>query len=229
MPTGGDARRRILRLFERSRVADLAAIKQVLRTTSRTTVFRVLSEMGYLTSYSHTGRFYTLGGIPQFDEDGLWVHGEALFSKYRTLRETIVRLVEQAPAGQTHAELRERLRLRVQDTLCDLTRDRRIDRVQLERLYVYVSIEKAMSRVQLARRQELVETPVSSEELPTPVVIEVLLEVIHGAGAWAAPEAVARRLHARRLTVSPEQVERIFREHGIGKKTERSRSRRSPR
>jgi len=92
-------------------------IQRVLGTTSRTTVFRVLSEAGYLTSYSYAGRYYTLKEIPQFDTQGLWSYGEALFSKYGTLRATIVRFVQDAAAGQTHGELRERLRLRVHDTL----------------------------------------------------------------------------------------------------------------
>ncbi|MHC4697585.1 MAG: hypothetical protein ACYTFA_12675, partial [Planctomycetota bacterium] len=117
MPVRRDLRKRLIRLFKRSPVAELSTIQRVLGTNSRTTVFRALCEVGYLTSYNHAGRYYTLEGIPEFDEDGLWLHGDARFSKYRTLRATIVQLVQQAPAGRTHAELRERLRLRVHDTL----------------------------------------------------------------------------------------------------------------
>ena len=208
-------------------MADLSTLKRALGTTSRTTVFRALREAGYTTSYSHTGRYYTLEGVPQYDAAGLWAHGEALFSRHGTLRETVVHLVEEAPAGQTHAELRDRLRLRVQDTLRDLTASARIGRVQVERLYVYVSEEQAAARAQLARRQELLARPAASTELGVAVVVEVLLEVIHSAGAWAAPEVIARRLCARGIALSPEQVERVLRDNGIEKK--RARSGRSPR
>ena len=92
MSTRRDTRRRLDRLFKRTPIADLPTIQRALETTSRTTVFRTLSEIGYRTSYSHAGRYYTLDEIPRFDEDGLWVHGEALFSKYRTLRATIVEI-----------------------------------------------------------------------------------------------------------------------------------------
>jgi len=225
-----EARRRARRLFERSRVADLAAVEEALGTRSRTTVFRVLSAMGYLTSFSHAGRFYTLEEIPEFDEDGLWSHGEALFSRWRTLRETLVRLVEKAPAGHTHGELRERVGLRVQDTLHDLTRAGRLDRAKVEGLYVYVSVQKEAGERQVARRRELLRTPVSPAGLPDAVVLEVLLEVVRAAGAWTAPEEVARRLEARGLSLRPEQVATVFREYGVEKKTaRRSRSRRSPR
>ncbi len=229
MTTRQQRRRRLVRLFRRSPAADLPTIQRALDTTSRTTVFRALSEVGYRTSYSHAGRYYTLEEIPQFDEQGLWAHGDALFSKNRTLRATIIALVQQAPAGQTHAEIRERLRLRVHDTLRDLARAQKIGRVQMERLYLYVSIEQAIARAQLAERKQQIDATPSSKEPAPAVVIDVLLEVIHTAGARASPVGIARRLAARGVAVTPEQVEEIFREHGIQKKGVRSRSRRSPR
>lgn len=222
-------RRRLVRLFRRSPAADLPTIQRALDTTSRTTVFRALSEVGYRTSYSHAGRYYTLEEIPQFDEQGLWAHGDALFSKNRTLRATIIALVQQAPAGQTHAEIRERLRLRVHDTLRELARAQKIGRVQMERLYLYVSIEQVIARAQLAERKQQIDATPSSKEPAPAVVIDVLLEVIHTAGARASPVGIARRLAARGVAVTPEQVEEIFREHGIQKKGARSRSRRSRR
>lgn len=222
-------RRRLVRLFRRSPAADLPTIQRALDTTSRTTVFRALSEVGYRTSYSHAGRYYTLEEIPQFDEQGLWAHGDALFSKNRTLRATIIALVQQAPAGQTHAEIRERLRLRVHDTLRELARAQKIGRVQMERLYLYVSIEQVIARAQLAERKQQIDATPSSKEPAPAVVIDVLLEVIHTAGARASPVGIARRLAARGVAVTPEQVEEIFREHGIQKKGVRSRSRRSRR
>ncbi|MBI4424707.1 MAG: hypothetical protein HY554_13320, partial [Elusimicrobia bacterium] len=113
MPRHDTAKDRAARIFRRRQIADLATLKDALGTPSRTTVFRVLSSAGYLTSCSHAGRYYTLRRIPQFDEAGLWAHGEALFSKDGTLRATIVRIVGEAPAGKTHDELQAQLRLRV--------------------------------------------------------------------------------------------------------------------
>jgi hypothetical protein len=224
MPIRNDPPKLLDRLFRRSPIADLPTLQRVLRTPSRTTVYRTLAAIGYLTSSSHAGRFYTLKRIPDFDDHGLWRHGDVLFSKYGTLRQTIVHLVEHAPAGRTHAELRERLHLRVQDTLRDLTEDREIDRVRIERLFVYVSIEQEVARAQIARRQEVVERE-TVETLSDVVVLEVLLEVIHASGAWVDPKAVSQRLAARGVKVTPEQVEGIYHEQGIVKKGRHSRSR----
>jgi len=230
MSSRDDARRRLTRLFRRKPIADLRTIKQVLATSSRTTVFRVLSEVGYLTSYSHAGRYYTLKDNPSFDEQGLWACGEALFSKYGTLRATIVGFVQEAPAGQTHAELHQRLRLRVHDTLRELTKARQIGRGQLERLFVYVSVEQAVARAQMAERRRRLECEPPPPALPAAtVVIEVLLDVLHRAQVRADPAAIAARLDARGVGVTVEQVEEIFRCYGVKKKTAGSRSRRSRR
>ena len=211
--------RRLARLFRHSLVADLDALKDALGTTSRTSVFRALSQVGYLTSYSHSGRFYTLDTIPHFDEDGLWAHSGALFSRYGTLRNTIVRLVNLAPAGKTHAELRDRLRLQVQDTVRELKNSDRIDRVLLERLYVYVSIEEETARAQITRRKELIERAEAVVQLGPTVVLEVLLEIIRASGAWVEPTVIVGRLRSRGMAVTAEQVDSILSEQGIQKKT----------
>lgn len=228
MSNRDDARRRLTRHFKRKLVADLQTIQGLLGTSSRTTVFRMLSEAGYSTSYSHAGRYYTLEAIPQFDDQGLWSHGEALFSKYGTLRATVVRFVHDAPAGQTHGELRDKLRLRVHDTLRELSKAKEIGRVPLERLFLYVSVERAVARAQLAERRRLLESQPPPAPPPSPTVtVEVLLDLVHGAQAWAKPAAMVRRLGARGVAVSVAQVEEIFQRYGIEpKKTARSGSKR---
>ena len=225
-----DAPRRLAHLFRRKRVADLQTIQGVLGTSSRTTVFRVLSEIGYLTSYSHAGRYYTLLEIPRFDEEGLWSHGGTLFSTYRTLRATIVQLVQHAPAGRTHVELQARLRLRVHDAVRQLTLAKRIGRVVLDRLFLYVSTDTTMADAQQATRRQWLEARPPAVLLPSrTVIIEVLLDVIQDAHAQADPRAVAARLEARGIVVTPAQVAEVFRHHELEKKTVGSPSPRSRR
>jgi hypothetical protein len=219
------ARQQVLeRLFRRKPVADLETLQRVLRTTSRTTVFRVLCDVGYLTSYSHAGRYYTLASVPNFDQDGLWAHGGVLFSKYRTLRATIIQLVNRTSAGHTHEELQARLQLRVHDTLRDLVDDGEIGRTEIERLYLYVSAESATAEAQVAeRRRRLASHPATpATALPEPnIIIEVLLAFIHHPKPSAA--AIASLLqtqgHAAR-----DQVEAVWTHYELGKKKPASQS-----
>ena len=215
MPRHDTAKDRAARCFRRRQIADLAALKHALGTPSRTTVFRALSSVGYLTSYSHAGRYYTLRRIPQFDEAGLWTHGEALFSKDGTLRATIIRIVGEAPAGKTHDELQAQLRLRVHDTLLDLVRDHRIGRTDLDRFYLYVSADKTAGKEQVAqRRRMLAAAPAVMPD--TNLLIEVLLAVIHQPDE--GPTGIAAALDRQGRKVSREQIEAVFSRYGLDKK-----------
>ena len=46
-------------LLRRQRIATMAELKAALGTTVDMTVFRKLRALGYHSSYSHRGRFYT--------------------------------------------------------------------------------------------------------------------------------------------------------------------------
>jgi hypothetical protein len=208
-------------LFSRRPVARLDELRRALNSSGRT-VFRVLGRMGYLSSYSHAGRYYTLESIPSFDLDGLWSHAGVLFSRCRTLRATIVELVGKALAGYTHAELQFRLQLRVHDTLYDLVEAGEIGRTEIERLYLYVSAEAAKAEAQVAERRRLAARPPLPAGLPEPpVVIEVLLAVIHSPKPDAA--AVAGLLQAQGKGVTLAQVEAVWTHYELGKKKPASR------
>ena len=140
--------------FRHRPIARLDELRRALHVSGRT-VFRILGRMGYLSSYSHAGKYYTLARTPSFDADGLWAHSGVLFSNHRTLRNTVVHLVNKALAGHTHPELQDRLRLRVYDTLHDLVAAREIGRAEIERLYLYVSAEPTAAKAQIAARRRL--------------------------------------------------------------------------
>ena len=228
MPLYADAVQRIRRFFTRQQVANIAAIKEVLETSSRTTVFRVLSKIGYQTSYSHAGGYYTLRDIPKFDADGLWSCRGAMFSKHRTLRATILHRVDTASAGHTDRELRAWLGLRVRDALLDIVQARQIDRRSLEGLYLYVSAKRQKAEAQLAQRRRLLSQPPPLPTSPEPsVVIEVLLAHIHHFDEDAA--ALASRLKREGGGISRRQIETVFLRYGLGKKKGGPDSRRSRR
>jgi hypothetical protein len=211
-------------LFRRRPVVDLDTLRRTLHTTSRTTVFRALRPLDYLTSYSHGGRYYTLRRIPRFDAQGLWWHDTIGFSTHGTLRHTLVALVEAAPAGQTHEELRDIVRLRVHDTLRQLVAAGACVRRPWEGVSVYLSAQTARAEAQWGQRQA-VSTP-APLVLDAARVIEVLVEAIRHPHSEAA--AIAKRLRAAGHPMPASQVEAVFARYGL-KKTAPARSPRSRR
>ena len=211
-------------LYRRKPVAVLDDLRRALDTHSRTTIFRVLSVAGYLTSYSDAGRYYTLKPIPRFDSRGIWLYRGIGFSSQGTLRATVTYLVEKSPAGQTHEELQELLQLRVHDTLRLLVRAQALTRERFQEAYVYLSSKPEVASVQRAKRQQLVAALPAAAELEPSRVIDVLVDVIRHPKDDAG--AVASRLRALGHSVTRDQAEAIFARYGL-KKTVRSRSRRS--
>jgi hypothetical protein len=171
-----------------------------------------------------------LDDIPAFAAHGLWFCGEARFSKHGTLRATVVVLVREAPAGHTHEELQGIVGLRVHDTLRSLVAGRILGRERVEAVYLYVDVDPERAAVQMEQRRRMRAAPPTTPEmdkrsppLDLARVVNVLLAVIHGPEEDVA--TIAARLRQGGLAMSDEQVEAVFAQYGLGKKTARARSR----
>lgn len=217
-----ESRQKLLDLFRRQGTVEIEPLFNVLHTRSRMSIFRRLSALGYLSSYSHNGRYYTLKGIPAFDADGLWRHQGIGFSRYGSLKSTVEHMVVEAEAGRTHNELHIRLQVRVHNTLLELVRQERIGREPFAGQYLYVNPDPEGAALQVARRRE---QRSAAPPLPAPMIIEVLLELIQSATVRADPERIAARLATRGISLEPEKIEAVFEKYGV-KKTAPSRSRR---
>lgn len=226
---GHELARDLEALFRRKPVAELGELQRCLGTTSRASVYRALSKSGYLTSYSHAGRYYTLQSIPRFNANGVWFYDEARFSRHGTLRDTILVLIHGAASGYTHEELEAILGLRLHDTLRALVGAQLLARERVGASYVYLDGDSGQAAAQLGRRHDAASPEVITRNPPLDParVVAVLVAVIH------APRddvpTVASRLRARGIEVTDDQVEAVFACYDLEKKTARSRSRRSPR
>jgi len=159
-------------LLQRQKIATLTELKEAVGTSAAMTVFRKLRALGYQTSYSHRGKYYTLSDIPDFDDQGLWFCRAVGFSRDGTLLATAQRFVEEAPVGFTTGELRDLLQVEVKQALLHLYRQKRIGRAQIGGRYVYLSRDSGMQINQkLAREErrivwELSESPVEAGMSP---------------------------------------------------------------
>jgi hypothetical protein len=135
-------------------IATLEQLKEALGTNGTMTVFRKLKALGYLSSYSHRGKYYTLQEIPEFDEQGLWGWHSIWFSHYGNLVETAWEFVEGADSGFTASELERVLHVECKRALLKLHREGRVARARIGGVYVYLAKLKDPQRRQRMRRQE---------------------------------------------------------------------------
>jgi DNA-binding MarR family transcriptional regulator len=187
------------------------------------TVFRALRKYGYHTSYNHNAAFYTLTGVPQFDVWGLWAYRDVRFSRWGTLPETLVTLVQQAPAGLTTRELEERLQTTVANLLARLVQQGRVQRRALTgHRVVYLAAAAEAGRQQWEQRQQQLSAGAAKAAAglppgcPAPVVIAVLRQMI--LAPEESPEQGARRIEAEGLPVTARQVRQVREHYALEKK-----------
>lgn len=133
-----------------SKMATMNQLKSLLKTNSRMTVFRKLAKTGYVSSCSHSGKYYALKRNARFNKHGIWRHDSVLFSKHGTLKNTLRVLIENSAEGFTAAGLNKILKLKVEDSLCILIREKAVRRKKMSGVFVYFS-EKSKSKT----KQEL--------------------------------------------------------------------------
>jgi hypothetical protein len=218
-----DTTKALRKLFLRTTALKIEDLYLTLNTRSRTSVFRRLKEIGYRTSYTHAGSYYTLENIPKFDERGLWFCQEVGFSKSGTLKATIKALVESGRTGFTHEELEGLLHIRVYSTLLHLVRENAIGRENWEGIYLYVSPSQEVAAKQIKRREDLLAGIVTP--LPATTVIEILAEALIAGQVRASASLVAARLHARGHSVSVQQVAGVLAQYGVSEEKKRRRPR----
>lgn len=207
-------------LFRRTPVVDLEALRRALKTPTYMSVVRRLTLLGYLSSYTHRGRYYTLREIPQFDEVGLWHHGNVGFCRAGTLKAAVTELVEKSEAGRTHQELQDLLRVRAHNELLEHVRAGRITRRPIDdNRWLYLSANASRAAKQWAQRQAQKKRAVT---LPGPLTaamtVEVLVVVLQSSRVLVTPEQVVRRLHHQGIRVPLEHVQWVFERYELGKK-----------
>jgi hypothetical protein len=217
-----DSRKCLVRLLRRERVVDMVHLQAEIAGRSRRSLFRDLDGVGYRTSYTHAGRYYTLADLPEFDDLGLWFHGDVGFSRAGTLKETAAVQVEEAPTGFIHAELQRLLRVRVYNALLDLVHEGRIGLARFRGVHLYVSADAERAAEQVARREEMERMLRDALRVLTDEeTIEVLVEALQAAPVVPHPEVVAERLAARGFDLTARLVLQAYEVHGLvpGKKT----------
>lgn len=147
--------------LRRHKIADLPELKQVLGTATALTVFRKLKQLGYLASYTHRGRFYTLSDIARFDDHGLWSHEAVWFSRYGTLLSTVEALVLASRNGYYAPELADVLHAEVQEPLRHLVQRERLSRTEVDGQFLYTASDPTDRRKQTMARRSAQAVPLA--------------------------------------------------------------------
>jgi hypothetical protein len=182
---------------------------------SRSTILRRLAEHGYYSSYNHSGKFFTIPEVARFDSHGLWNCKTARFSKYGSLKDSLVYLVESSSQGMTHEELASLLAVRVHNPLLELTRDGTLRRERIGPTFVYLHAKRTRQTEQRRRRKAAMPRRLAVH--PTHrQTIATLLELIQD--PQATREQIVRRCRRGGVSISPQVVDAVFERYELDKK-----------
>jgi len=196
----------ILKAFQKKKVL---TIEQLLKAVgcSKMTAWRLLRKQGYLTSYNHNARYYTIDGIPQFDEYGLWSYRKICFSKWGALTDTMLALVHNSKAGLTAEQLQQRLEVKnLKPALSRLVDQKRLKREKIENHFVYFPLQAAAHKKQQKQRKQQSLLPRSKPDLPSVEhIISLLIEII--GHPKNRPRQWSRRLARQGIRITPKQIQ----------------------
>ena len=195
----------ILKPFTHKKVISKAELLQQCGC-SPMTAWRLLCQAGYCRSYNHNGKYYTLSDTPLFDDHGLWTYQSIRFSKWGTLPETMVALIERSPGGMTAHELAEFLCVRnVKPLLTRLILNQQLWREALGDAFVYLAAEQGRHDQQLQYRRTEDVAQRRLRPLPEPKqIIALLVEMIRH--PQRTPQQWARRLARRNVPLGTQDI-----------------------
>ena len=172
---------RLVELFRTRKIATMPELKAALGSEVDLTVFRKLKELGYRTSYSHRGGYYTLNEIAFFNDLGLWSFRGVWFSRYGTLVETCETFATKSDTGYFAEELDNLLHVETKAALLNLFRAARAGREKIAGRYLYGSADPVVREQQvLVRRSQESKSGLSrsvfgGEEVPDELKARVIL------------------------------------------------------
>lgn len=209
----------LTQLFNTHRILTIKQL-QAFSGRSRRTLFRDMSQLVSLSSYTHSGKYHTLESITRFNSDGLWFFQGVGFSRHGTLKVTLIHKIRGSLAGFTHEELSRLLRVRVHDSLRALVQSEKIKRRTLpDGVYVYLSHDDQQVQQQFNQRMSLQE--VSLVHLPSiDTRIEILAETVrYYLKIEVNAEKLMPGLRHRGVPVTCKEIETVLAFYDIKKNT----------
>jgi hypothetical protein len=201
-------------VFKKKKVLMIEELSGLLGS-SLVTARRRLKQWEAHTSYNQNGRYYVLPDIAKFDTDGFWRHQDILFSQHGNLKQTVIALVKNSPAGLTGSQIGELVSLAPRSFLSHFRNESQLRREMIEGRFVYFASDKATCIQQKKNLQE--QTNPSDMHAPTDAeAVVILVERIKYSGL--SIEDLAKKLRKVGYRFSAEAIRHFLDSHGLLKK-----------
>jgi hypothetical protein len=204
-----------LETFKKKVVLEIEHITELLKC-SIPTARRRLKKWEVYTSYNKNGRYYVLPEIPDFNNYNLWYYNNIFFSKYGTLKNTVICLIRSSDTGMTSNEIENIVNIPAKSFLSHLQKTPELFRKKIEGRFVYFSSNKKVLKKQKQNRISHLEKS-KIQKLPNDIeAIEILINIIKYPDLKL--EELSKLLRKKNIMVPPYAIYLFFEKHGILKK-----------
>jgi hypothetical protein len=124
-------------------------------------------------------------------------------------------VITTSESGKTNSELEKLFQVRVQNSLQKLLKPKKITVMNSEKPMLYVSPDSSIGQQQIEKRQKVAD----KKKLPPWVIAEVLIACVHTLSVSPNMADVLKWLKRRGSAITREQVEQVFEEENLEKKT----------
>lgn len=172
------------------------------------TARRKLHQVGYFSSYTHNSRYYSINSVVRFDHNGIWRYNNICFSKFDTLKQTIIHHIDNSPTGMTVSQLSKILTIKCYAPLNLFYKNGYFNRIKHNKQFIYLSKKKNIYQQQLDYYKQ-------EEHLKPQTAIQLLVEHINNPDASC--QQLSQRLQQKDFPVSAEAIQSFFEKHGVKK------------
>lgn len=205
---------RVIKVFKKKKVLMIEELSELLGS-SLVTARRRLKQWKAHTSYNQNGRYYVLPDVAKFDTNGLWRHQDILFSQYGNLKQTVIALIKNSPAGLTGSQIGELVSLTPRSFLSHFRNETQLRREMIEGRFVYFASDKATRTQQKKVRQ----TPTNQADMRAPTDAEAVVILVERIKHPGLPiEDLAKKLCKVGYRFNAEAIRCFLNSHGLLKK-----------
>ena len=194
-------------LFQIHKVLTISELAHSLNR-SVVTARRQLDKMEYFSSYTHNSRYYTVKSVTTFNENGIWHHGEIYFSKFGTLKRTIIHLINISPCGMTVSQIFNILGIKCYSHLNLFYKNGIISRSKIDKGFIYLAKEESIYKKQLNYYDH-------PKGLTSQAAIKLLVEYINN--PKATYQDLSKAMNQHNFQIPVKTIELFFKEHGVKK------------
>jgi len=194
--------------FQKLKVVTIEQLVDLLGS-SVITARRQLKKWRAHTSFNMNGRYYTLPGIPRFDENGIWKYQRTLFSEYGTLMQTISQLIGRSETGLSARQIAQVVEVAPNSSVFSCLQS--VPEIRRERhqgRFVYFSKERYQE--QKATHPQHVRLPSDAEA--------VIILVEHIKRPHSSIEELSERVAGQGRSIDHRVIHRFLKHHDLLKK-----------